>query len=442
MKQRYLALLCLITVCTHLLAACGQTPAQPQGPTAAEQSSSGVLDWYSLLPELIMNSPGWTPPVVARALGYIGVSAYEAVVPGMPEYQSLAGQLNGLASLPAINPEASYDWPTAANAALATIITHLFQTAPTEVQASISALADQQAQAAQTSLEPAVYDRSATWGQAIGLAIYIWSMEDGGYRAEQNNFPDTYELITGDGLWSATHDTFPYPLQPRWGHNRPFVLKNGAECLPPAPPTYSTEPGSPFYNEAHAVYTAVRNLSEEQREIALFWADDPGLSSTPPGHSASILTQILRNRQAPLSDAVILYAQLGMAVADAFISGWYAKYHYNLVRPITYIHEHIDPNWRTIVATPPFPEYPSGHSVQAGAATTILTSHLGSTAFTDFTHNARGIEARSFTSFDAMAQEAAISRLYGGIHYQFAIDHGLDQGRCVGKQVLELAYKP
>ncbi|MEO6578800.1 MAG: vanadium-dependent haloperoxidase, partial [Candidatus Limnocylindria bacterium] len=216
-----------------------------------------------------------------------------------------------------------------------------------------------------------------------------------------------------------------------------MVLGSPRDCDPGPPPEFSTEPGSAFFGEALQVYEAVNLLTPEQRDVALFWSDDPGLTATPPGHSLSILTQLLRAQDRSLAFAAEAYARLGAAVCDAFIACWYVKYRENLVRPITYIRRHIDPAWGDPLplATPPFPEYTSGHSVQSGAAAEVITGLFGDVAFTDHTHDARGMAPRSFGSPAEFAQEAAISRLYGGIHFRSAIERGLDHGRCIGAAV-------
>jgi hypothetical protein len=194
------------------------------------------------------------------------------------------------------------------------------------------------------------------------------------------------------------------------------------------------------------VYITGKELTPEQFTIARFWADDPGRTSTPPGHWISILNQVLVQDEARLSLAAEAYVKVGMALADAFITCWHTKYLYNLLRPITYIQTQIDPTWNTpaitdAVNTPPFPEYTSGHSVQSAAAAIVLTSLFGDNyAFVDNTHANLGFSARSFASFQMAAQEAAISRLYGGIHYRAAIESGLEQGECVGEQVLALQF--
>jgi hypothetical protein len=176
--------------------------------------------------------------------------------------------------------------------------------------------------------------------------------------------------------------------------------------------------------------------------IALYWADDPGLTGTPPGHSLSILSQVLVQQGSALGVAAEAYARVGLAVADAFIACWWTKYEYNLLRPITYVHEVLaDPAWITPVNTPPFPEYTSGHSVQSAATAQVLTGLFGEMTFTDHTHGELGLAPRTFTSFFAYAEEAAISRLYGGIHFRSAIELGIEQGKCIGERVNALQFR-
>jgi hypothetical protein len=174
-------------------------------------------------------------------------------------------------------------------------------------------------------------------------------------------------------------------------------------------------------------------LTDEQKLIARFWSDDPMLSPTPPGHWVTIALDQLALENATLDRQVEVLAKLGITVADAFIANWKMKYEYDLLRPVTYIRRVLDDKWSPLLITPPFPEYPSGHSTQSGAAATVLTALFGENhAFTDTTHEDDGLPARDFPDFWAAANEAGISRLYGGIHFRSAIDLGLDQGRCVG----------
>ena len=415
-----------------------------QGDTHAQDYSADVATtWFELQLKLVQETPGFTPPVASRAFGYSAVALYESIVPGMPEYQSLAGQLNALEALPQPEPNLFYDWPTVANSALATITRRLYPTATEENQSAINAL-EAGFNTSVSHLNPVVISRSIAHGQAVAEAVYTWSLTDGGHEGYKTNFNDQYQPPAGIGFWVSTPRSNGDPqsaLQPFWGDNRPFVLESGAECMAAEHPLYSEDEGSDIYAEAWEVYTVSQELTADQQEIALFWADDPGKTATPPGHSISILTQILQAEEASLGFAAEAYARMGIAVNDAFIGCWNAKYVYNLLRPVSYIQQMIDETWLPIIDTPPFPEYPSGHSVQSGAAAVVLNDLFGENYhFVDHTHDALGLAPRTFASFDDLAAEAAISRLYGGIHYRAAIELGLDQGRCIGEQVEALQF--
>ena len=433
----------LLLLSIMLLAACEPAAAQPTEAFPAETATR----WFELELKLIRETPGFTPPVAARALGYSGVTLYEAVVGGMPENNSLVGQVNGLTAMPQPDADEAYYWPAVANTALATILRELFPTATPENLAAIDILEAEFAGQYRGETNQQVYERSIAYGESVAEVIFTWSMGDGGYEGYRRNFPANYAPAIGPGLWVPTPPGYQVTLQPYWGYVRPFVLDTDVECLAPPPTEYSEARDSAFYAEAMEVYTAVQELTPEQEAIALFWADDPGTTFTPPGHSISIATIALRQEEASLAMAAETYARVGMAVSDAFIGCWYAKYSYNLVRPITFIQNIIDPAWNTPnitdpVITPPFPEYTSGHSVQSGAAAATLTALFGDDyAFTDDTHLNRGLAPRSFGSFYDFADEAAISRLYGGIHYMPAIMLGVEQGNCIGEQINALAWK-
>ncbi|MGH2767146.1 MAG: vanadium-dependent haloperoxidase [Actinomycetota bacterium] len=205
------------------------------------------------------------------------------------------------------------------------------------------------------------------------------------------------------------------------------MLASGAACPPGDHTPYSEDPSSAFFLEALEVFETVNHLTPEQDTIARFWSDDPGTTSTPPGHSVSMTTQVLREVGVGLDVAAEAYARVGLAVGDAFIACWNVKYRYNLLRPVTYIQRRIDPTWSSLLRTPPFPEYTSGHSIQSGAWAQVMTDLFGTMAFTDHTNDDRGFEPRSFSSFFEAAREAAISRLYGG--HPFPPGHRARRGR-------------
>jgi hypothetical protein len=405
-------------------------------PGAAAYSGSVAASWFELALDLVRTTSGFSPPVASRAFAYAGVAAHEALATGLGPGRRLAGRLNGLTSVGPPN-DGAYHWPTVASSALAEILRLLFPTAPVAGTAAIAELERRVDDEASAVLPRGIHRRSTARGQEAARHVFDRSTTDGGHEAFRNNFP-SYVPATGPGTWVRTPTAFSPALQPYWGANRPFALRMDDLPDPGPPPPYSEDADSPFYAEAAECYHVTTALSPEQQAIARFWSDDPGTTATPPGHSVSILTQVVRTLDLPLDRAVDAYTRLGIAVADSFIACWRTKYRYNLLRPVTYVRRMIDPGWTPLLTTPPFPEYTSGHSVQSGAAATVLRGLLGDVPFTDSTHAARGLAARSFTSFAAAAEEAAISRLYGGIHFRAAIERGLEQGHVIGARALTI----
>lgn len=412
-------------------AACIAAPALPA--FAATDARGVLLNWYKLVLELVRHTATYTPPVASRAFAYLGVTAYEVLASGQKGYQSLAGQLNGLTSLPP-RPD-GVDDAQALNAALTEAIANFFgNTGPTGQRAM-------DAMARAMGMPDAV---SGDYGLAVADHIWNWSQGDGGAVVENMGFPLEYKLGDKPSSWLPTSAIRQQqaPLLPSWGNNRTFAAPSGSACGIVGHPDYSEDPASEFYAQAMAVYETSKTLTPEQKTIARFWSDDPMLSPTPPGHWISIVLQIAdRDNMDVLRTADIL-ARLGVAVADAFIGCWWAKYKYDLIRPVTYIRRVIDPKWEPLLITPPFPEYPSGHSTQSGAAAAVLTGFFGAGfAFSDATHVDDAIPARDYPDFDTAAEEAAASRLYGGIHFPAANKNGLEQGRCIGAFAAQLKTK-
>ncbi len=400
-------------------------------PRPAELSADVPTAWFSYVSDLVRTTPGFSPPVTARAYGYAGVALYEALVSAMADHRSLAQQLNALGEhLPVTIDNPDLDWRLVANAALAGSFRQLFPAGPVT-----EAIDDFERMIAgpTTPSQRDVATRSRRHGQTVAAAVAAWASGDGGHDGHLRNITEDYTPPTGEGSWEPTPPRYLDPLQPNWGSNRTMLpaIAEVAVAAPPLP--YSTDPASAFYAEAAEVYHTVNALTPEQLDIARFWSDDPGATATPAGHSMAILTQVLTARGASLELAAEAYARLGIALSDAFVCCWATKYEHNVLRPITYIRAHIDPNWGDPLplTTPPFPEYTSGHSVQSGAASRVLTGMFGETSFTDRS----SVAARDFATFDQAAEEAAISRLYGGIHYRRAIEEGLRQGRILGDAV-------
>lgn len=391
--------------------------------------------WYGLTLELVRHTPTYSPPVASRSFAYLGVTAFEAVATGSSDMHSLAGQLNGLKPVPQREAGKTYDEAMVVHAALTFAAQNFFENTGPTGQRALASLEAKLRTEVSVKLPADVVVRSADYGRAVAKHILAWSQDDGGAVIENMGFPLQYELTKGASHWVPTSLVAQQqkPLLPTWGKNRTFAMPNGAACDLPPPPSYSEDKSSEFYKQALEVLETRQNINPEQRAIARFWSDDPMLSPTPPGHWISIALQIFERDKVALDKSVDVLARLGIAEADSFIGCWNTKFQYDLLRPVTYVRRLMDPKWESLLNTPPFPEYPSGHSTQSGAAAVVLTKIFGENfAFNDATHERDGIKPRAFPSFWAAAEEAAISRLYGGIHFRAAIERGLEQGRCIG----------
>jgi hypothetical protein len=266
-------------------------------------------------------------------------------------------------------------------------------------------------------------------GERTAAQILAWADSDG-YTASA----DVVHVPSGaPGAWVPTPPAYSTALEPGWGSIRTFVVRPD-DCQLGAPVAYSDDPASDFYEQAMSVYRADRDLTDEQREIARFWNMEPN-TGTPAGHWTRILNTVSADLDLSLAEAVEAHAAMSVAVADSFVLGWGEKFTTDVLRPVTFIRDHIDPDWLPYLVTPQFPEYPSGHSFSSGAAAAVLTAMFDDREFVD-SSNHDGV-TRHFDSFEDAAREAASSRLYGGVHYPMGIDRGHRYGDCIGHAAVE-----
>ena len=404
---------------------------------SADQFPSVVAStWFELLYDVV-KAEKTSPTAAARVYGIAAVALYESIVAGSEENLPLDGQLNGLSSVPRPKKNQKLHWPTVANTALANIIRGLYPSLSAPSLLAVNNLEQSFASQYAGQVGRPEYDRSVAYGREVAAAILAWAATDG--YAQYNNCP--YVPTPVAGAWKPTPPNFnPNPLQPCWGQLRPMALTSGQECPPLNPfPSFSTDPASDFFAAGFEVFSIGQGLTTEQKVIADFWADNPGATGTPPGHWIAIVSQLARNDGLSLTQAAEAYARVGIAVHDAFIVCWNGKYAFNLQRPVTYIQENIDPSWQPYIVTPNFPTFTSGHSTQSAAAARVLTHMFGVRPFTDTTRSDHGLQpalpSRSFASFEEAAAEAAVSRLYGGIHFSFDNNEGLNCGRCIGDAI-------
>ena len=410
----------------------------------ADDAATGgeiLRQWYKVVLMLVRHTATYSPPVASRAFAYLGVAAYQAVASGSTSLVSLAGQLNGLKALPPRDPSKTYSDAVITHCAMAAAVKTFFgNTGPTGQRVMAAAEKKLKGDALQ-GLPDDVVAASLAYGEALKAAIIDWSANDGGAVIDNMGFPLSYDVSKLPGHWVPTSAIRQqqFPLLPNWGQNRTFAMPAGASCGLPPPPAYSEDPASDFFAQAKEVYEVTTHLTPEQVAIARFWSDDPMLSATPPGHWMGIAHDLLEQEKAGLDRTAEVMMRLGVAMADGFIGCWNAKFQYDYIRPVTVIKKLIDAKWEPLLITPPFPEYPSGHSTESGAAAAVMTSMFGDNfAFGDRTHERDGLGVRQFPSFTAAANEAGMSRMYGGIHFRPAIEQGLAQGRCIAQFTIAL----
>ena len=398
---------------------------------AGHQPAECAHAWMSTVYDVVWPE-GLTPPAAARAYAYTAIAMYEAGARTLG-LRSLAGQVTGLGAMPG-PPAGRIDVPCAMAASVAVVTDALFATAAPASRDRLTAELNRQLDARRAAgVNGGVVRASTTHGRRVGEALAAWIAKDG-YAGVVGR---AYTPPVGPDKWVPTPPNFGRAIEPYWSEVRPMVLRDPYEVAPLPHIPYSEEPGSDFHEQAMITYRASQVLTDEHRAIARFWTDNPLLSGLPSGHWMLAAQQFARQQQLGLATAVEAYARLGVALHDAFLNCWSWKYRYNLLRPVTYVQRHVDPAWKTFVNTPQFPEFTSGHSVASRAASSVLTDLLGTAPYVDDSHAPRGMAARSFRSFTHAADEAAQSRIYGGIHYSMGIELGKLQGDAVGALVID-----
>ena len=443
-----------IITCIWIVAACQSSKdpdvASPSN-TVDKTDASVAVQWMDLFLDVERYAPGYRPPVAARTVGYMGLAAYETVIPASTEYQSIASRFTGL-TIPKPITGKSYRWDVAVNetyyAMMKSFFPHVVDADKAKIEALYKKLNVFTGDADELS-------RSKAFGQAMAEAVFAYSKTDvAGHEAYLRNQPTDYVPPTGVGKWQPTAPDFSRALLPYWGKVRTFVASE-SEKLAKVPLTYGTAITTPIFAQGLEIYTTTTPLSYEQQWIAEFWSDDVyKLTFEPAGRWLAIAQQVIKKENVSLQKAVYTYAKVGMGLSDSGVACWNSKYVYNVERPISYIQRTIDPNWRPKLnnpiasltgVTPPFPAYPSGHSTFGGVAAEILTDIYGATyAMTDRCHEGRtefNGKPRSFNNFYEMATENAYSRIPLGVHYRMDCDEGLRMGYAIGRHVNQLNWK-
>ena len=408
----------------------------------------GPNDYHKAVDKItsIMVHDIFSPPVASRIYNYANIAAYEVMCQNSETYETLAGQLTDLTPVPAPVTSENLNYKLAALVAYFDVGKELIFSEDRVITYRDSLYTVWKEQDEKT------FDVSKNYGMLVAQHIKDWIATDN-YK-ETRTMPKFSVLTEEVSRWQPTPPDYMDGIEPHWSAIRPFIIDSAAQFKPEKHPEFSLEKGTKFYDELMEVYEIGKKIKEqgensEEIGIAQFWDCNPYVSThkghlmfatkkiTPGAHWIGICKIACKKDNADFDKTVFAYTKTSIAIADAFISCWEEKYNSNLIRPETLINQHLDEDWTPVLQTPPFPEYTSGHSVVSGAASTALTSIFGDNfSFDDDTEVAYGLPIRSFSSFNKAAEEAAVSRLYGGIHYRAAIDVGLKQGRDLGYYVV------
>ncbi len=410
---------------------------------ASAESSKVAADWMALSVQLTSETPGYTSPIASRVFAYLGIAVYESVVLGIDKQASLQGKISGLPeqNLPVLYEGGEVNWTLVVNDCMNYLFKNFYRNAPPAGAKKIKELYDRYRASVPDHIDPNVMKKSCQFGEMMGKAIYDYSITDGQEEAFLNNYPTSYSAPQGQGLWSPTSSQLKKPLLPYWGEVRTFTPLSDETDLA-NPPTFSTASNSLFYSYALDVRNRVKNLDDPIVTMVKYWNDDQDRSISVSGHIMTILIDILSKEEKDLEFAAKAFAKLGIGFHDATVASWKVKYHYNMLRPETYIKENIDRDFISLINSQATPEYSCSAASVGMTGAEILSELFGyNYAFTDRTHEFRkDIDGtpRSFQSFQHMAEEINNSNLYGGIHYRFSLEAGQKQGTQIGKNINRL----
>ncbi len=379
----------------------------------------------------------FSPPVASRIYAYANLAAYEVIASGSKQFGSLNGILKQFEPIPL--PEQPINIELTSLLAFANVGQAL-----TFSKDSTQKIINHFLQLAKDHEMPTeLMNNSIDYAKVVSGHVLKWS--------EIDNYKQTRSAIkysvsnTDGGRWVPTPPAYMPAIEPSWMDISAVILDSANQFLPEPPSEFAEKEDSDFYQLAFEVYNTGNNLTTEEKAIADFWDCNAykintmghmmfaTKAMTPGGHWMGITGIVSQSKNADFETTVFAYTGVSFAVMDAFIACWNTKFHYNLLRPETYINLYIDNAWQPYLQTPPFPEYTSGHSIVSNASATVLTHIFGkNTAFVDSTERRWGWPDREFESVKAAANEAAESRIYGGIHYREAVNAGLIEGEKIG----------
>lgn len=420
---------------------------------ASKQKEKRAIDTYSLdiynqwittTLTLTQQTPGYTPPVAARTIAYLTKAIYVTCMEDSL-YQQLAKKID----LEGIDPSRMTNrkdyLPILINEVYYEMIKYYFVNMSPKNGKDVDILFKNISDELKCTYKKKEIKLWKQKGKSLAAKFIKNGMKDGGDGCWNTNFP-TFEISYCDSCWIPTYPGFVSALQPNWGSLKTILPSNttlcdSMKCIP-----FGIDSNSTLYQENMDILLLYDTVNLTQKNIAEHWDDSPGVSGTPAGHLFNLALQLSKQNNFDFKQTTELYATLGIAINDAVIECWRLKYHFNFIRPITYIQKHIDKDFQPILVTPPFPEFPSGHSFQAGAALEVFIHYFGDTMLIEDKTNVGRTDIHgdihTYQSFTEMCFEMSLSRYFGGIHYLKTLNLSRDFGRKFGVNTVNKLLTP
>src|SRR5690606_11159052 len=431
--RKYISVWILI-IC--VLNACKQDPRKAITFENSKDINNLLAKMTDIMVHDITNSP-----LASRFFSYSFLAGYEIVAQNDSSFPSMRGRLNGFPEIKEDKPSGKYDYQLSALLAIIKTAKKLQPSGPLLEEFEKNILDSLKGR----GLSREIAENSKWYAENISQQILKYAKEDG--YADISNYPK-YEASGEPGSWYPTPPAFIAAVEPYFNTVRPFTLVSASQFKPEPPAPFSTDPQSFFYKLVTENYRD--SLTTENIAIASFWDCNPFVvypighlmtavkKISPGAHWLGIAGIACEKTKKGFNESMEIYTVVSIGLMDSFMACWDEKFSIDRIRPETAIRNLLDPHWQPFLQTPPFPEYPSGHSTISGASAQILTYYFGDDfSFDDTVEIPYGLPVRSFKSFKHASEEAAISRFYGGIHFMDAIEDGLEQGKSVGNWVLQ-----
>ncbi|MEO5603949.1 MAG: vanadium-dependent haloperoxidase [Cyclobacteriaceae bacterium] len=413
-----------------------------QGETSRQQELKMLADNVFNLSEVMLHDVT-SPPAASRVYAYALMGAYEAAFFGKGSLPDINSKLNVNPAIEAPARPKNFNVSFCANYTLLEVGRNIMPS---------GFLLDEKKRLLIDYFKKTGMLSEREISQHVKYSLEIAKQVVQYAKSDHYNKLSTYTRYTpkkGEGHWYPTPPAYMAAVEPQWQTVRPFFIDSASQFSPSPPAPFSKDSASSFYRQMKEVYAISKTLTDAEKEMANFWDCNPfavafsghmaiGLKKiSPGGHWMGITGIACRKADLSLDSAILIHTLVATTLHDAFISCWQEKFSSDRIRPEAAINKYLDSEWRPLLQTPPFPEYTSGHSVASSSVAVVLTYLLGNNfSFTDTSEIYFGLPEREFKSFNDAANEAALSRLYGGIHFRDACEQGVAQGRRIGQFVL------